>query len=113
MGGAAMAAKELDAKPPRQFPIDAMKIFGYDEAVVELRITLPEGWKVQLPNTVKATGPFGTYESEFSQTGRELRIVRHTSGASGILPPSRIGELSAWMREMGKDDASLIIIQKS
>jgi hypothetical protein len=30
-----------------------------------------------------------------------------------VQPPDQVAALVAWLREMGKDDASLIVIQKS
>ena len=66
MANMAIGAKQLDAEPSRRFPIDPTKIFGTSDAVVELRATLPEGWRAQLPPTVVATGPSGTYRAEYS-----------------------------------------------
>lgn len=106
------AARELDAQPRRLFPIDAMKIFGFRETRVDVRMTLPEGWSAQLPASVDASGPFGTYVSAYSQVGRELRITRLVRGHTGILPPDRVGNLAAWMREVGRDDATVIVIKK-
>jgi hypothetical protein len=112
MSGLIAKAKELDAQPTRRFDIDPERIFGYQHSVMELHFTLPDGWKAQLPANVKATGPFGSYESTYTQNGRELSIARTMTGATGIVSKSRVKELSAWMREIGKDDATLIILQK-
>ena len=112
MSNLVTAAKEIESKPPRLFDIDPVKIFGYQQSTIELHLTLPEGWKAQLPASVKATGPFGSYESTYAQNGRELTIVRQSGGASGIVAGSRVAELSAWMRAIAKDDATLLIIQK-
>jgi hypothetical protein len=106
------AARELEAEPPRRFPIDAGAIFGHSETHLELRVTLPEGWRAQLPAGVEATGPFGSYRSTYEQNGRELVLTRTVTGASGILPPDRIGALIAWMRDIGRDGAGVIVIQK-
>jgi len=108
----AAAAKQLEALP-RRFPIDPEKIFGYGESVLELRVTLPAGWKAQLPQAVTATSAFGTYRADYAQEGRELRITRTIIGASGVQPPDQLSALTAWMRAIAKDDAKVIVIDKS
>lgn len=107
------AAKELDAQPPRLFPIDPQKIFGYRETQVEVKLLLPEGWRAHLPAGVDASGPFGVYRTNYVQEGRELRITRQVSGVTGIQTPDQVTALTAWMREVGKDDASVIVIQRA
>jgi len=46
------------------------------------------------------------------QVGDELVITRRTSVAVGIYAPDRLKEVAAWFREMGKDDAKMIMIAK-
>ena len=106
------AAAELDAAGPRRFPVDAEKVFGPTTAHTELRVTLPEGWRARLPVNVSAASAFGSYATEYAQVGRELRVTRRVSGARGILPPERAAELSRWFREIGKDDAKFIVLEK-
>jgi hypothetical protein len=78
----------------------------------EFVITLPAGWKAKLPPGVTASGPFGSYQSEYTQTGRVMRISRVSVGAKGIQPPERMPELIAWLRQIGKDDAKFILLEK-
>lgn len=113
MSGMLLLAKELENKSKRLFPIDPVKILGYDDVTIELRMTLPEGWKAQLPPTIKAGGVFGLIETSYAQNGRELLITRRLVGATGVQAPDQVAALVGWLREVGKDDASLIIIQKS
>ena len=110
MVGFDAAAKELEEAGPRRFPIDAQKIFGFGESFLEFRVTLPAGWTAQLPKGVTAKGPFGGYESTYRQDGRELVLTRTVTGAAGIYPPSDLPKLTAWMREIAKDDAKIIVI---
>ena len=105
-------ADEIERRGPRRFPIDAAKVLGQSTGYTELRFTLPAGWKARLPRSVSETSPFGSYVSEYAQNGRELRISRHMTGARGVLPPERIGELTAWLRAVGADDARFIVIEK-
>ncbi len=69
-------------------------------------------WKAQLPPGVKASSPFGNYEATYTQLGDELVITRKTVGATGIYAPDKIKDLVALFREVGKDDASFIVIKK-
>jgi len=112
MVGFANLATELESREKRRFPIDAESVLGWETSVSELRLTLPEGWRAQLPKNVTATSPFGSYTSEYAQDGRELRLTRKMTGAKGTLPPEKIGELIAWMKQVGADDAKFIVIEK-
>jgi hypothetical protein len=76
-----------------------------------VRLTLPEGWKARLPKSDSASSAFGDYRAEYTQTGRELRILRTLSGTVGVQPPEKIGELLAWMKQMSADDAKYIILE--
>ena len=76
-----------------------------------MRITLPAGWKAHLPRNVSARSAFGSYESTYSQEGRELTVVRRSSGARGTLPPEKITELADFFRAMAKDDAKFILLE--
>jgi transglutaminase-like putative cysteine protease len=107
----AETASDLETAGPRRFPIDAQSLFGYGETHLELRVTLPDGWRAQLPSGVDAMSPFGGYRSEYKQNGRELVLTRTMTGAGGVYPPSDVGGLIKWMREIAKDDAKLIVIE--
>lgn len=111
MSGLATAARELGTKK-RRYPIDAAKVMGMGEDVTEIRVTLPAGWRARLPKGVKASGPFGSYESEYAQEGNELRVTRRTVGATGILPPERLADLTSFFQEIAKDDARFIVLEK-
>ncbi|MBD0320044.1 MAG: hypothetical protein ICV87_06915 [Gemmatimonadetes bacterium] len=78
----------------------------------ELRLTLPEGYRARLPQSVNTSSVFGRYTAEFAQQGRELRVTKRISGARGTLPPERIGELVAWLKEMNKDDVRFVVLEK-
>ena len=110
--GMTSAARELENAKERKFPVDAARILGNRSTLVELRVKLPAGWKAQVPQGVKATSPFGSYESSYAQVGDELVIARKTEGAIGVYAPDRIKDVAAWFREVAKDDAKLIVITK-
>lgn len=112
MGAMATLASALAKEPKRRFPIDAIKILGPQASTTTVRMTLPGGWKARLPAGVSTSGMFGTYISEYEQSGNELRITRTISGARGILPPDRINALISWLRDIGTDDAKFIVLEK-
>ena len=80
--------------------------------MAELRLTLPDGWQAELPETVHVEGPWGNYLSEYRQDGRELTIRRNIIGGRGVMAPDRIGELIQWLRDVAKDDAQYLVIAR-
>lgn len=105
-------ARELDALPPRRFPIDPIQIFGFRESVFEMQLTLPAGWRASLPAGVEAVSPFGVYRTEYRLDGNVLHVRREVRGVRGLQPPSARDALTAWMRQIAKDDASVIVLQR-
>ncbi|HUO52371.1 MAG TPA: DUF3857 and transglutaminase domain-containing protein, partial [Gemmatimonadaceae bacterium] len=102
----------LEERGPRKEPISSDKVWGPDEAVQELRLTLPAGWKAKLPPNVSAKSVFGAYEATYTLTGRELRIVRRRSGTTGVFGADKWGELLDFYRAISKDDVKVIILEK-
>jgi len=113
MGQFATTAAELEKEPKRKFPIDAIKVMGIGTRTTEFRITLPAGWKAKLPPSISAVSAFASYRSEYAQEGRVMRISRIFTGSKAILPPERMPDLIAWFRQVGKDDAKFILLEKS
>jgi hypothetical protein len=105
------AADALEAQPVRRFPINAALVFGPEVDVVTFRLALPAGWRPQLPPSVHAASVFGAYRADYAFNGGVLEVTRTMSGTRGIFPPGRIGELIAWFREVGADDAPFILIE--
>jgi transglutaminase-like putative cysteine protease len=103
-------ADELESRPARRMPIDAAAIMGAVANIAETRITLPEGWHARLPPSVTAESDFGYYQSLYRQEGRDLIIAGHAHGKKGIYPKSRIADLIAWMRDIGRDHTTFIVI---
>jgi transglutaminase-like putative cysteine protease len=113
MGQMTTMAASLEKEPKRRFPIDASKVFGPHSSVTTLTITLPPGWKAKLPPGISATSAFGSYASEYTQTGNVLRLSRKISGTRAVLPPERMPDLIAWLRQVGKDDARFIVLERA
>lgn len=111
-GASSETIAQLEAAPsPRRFPIDVAAVVGPIESVSEFRVTLPEGYRARLPQSVTARSAFGTYEARYAQEGRELRVSKRISGARGTLPPDQIGALLAWLKEMSKDDVRFVVVE--
>jgi hypothetical protein len=112
MAALVKVAQELENAKERKFPVDAEEILGNRTMLIEFRVTLPAGWKAQLPAGVTAASPFGTYESAYAQEGRDLIFTRKTVGARGVFPPGKAKDVAAWFRAVAKDDAKIIVIAK-
>jgi hypothetical protein len=107
--GAGLLARMAN-DPPRRFPIDASMVMGPGSSESDLRLTLPEGWKAQLPKGVVATSPFGDYRSEYTQDGRTLHVSRRVTGATGVYPKEKIDELKAWLKKLADDNLEAIVL---
>lgn len=101
------------AEGPRRFDIDVADVIGPAELLWEARLTLPEGFRARLPESVDAQSIFGRYTAEYAQEGRELRVTRRMSGLRGTQPKERLPELMAFLRAMGRDDVQFIIIERA
>src|SRR5690242_14412321 len=107
------ALATLEGRGPRRFPIDVAEVVGPRELIQELDVTLPEGWQAELPPAVSAVSAFGTYQSAYAQNGRVLHVMRRLGGNTGVLPPDRIGDLIAWLKDRSKDDVRFIVLRRS
>ncbi len=95
----------------RRYPIDIGAVIGPVTSNSEVVVTLPEGWTAELPSGVHADSEFGSYASEYSQTGRELRIVRRVSGREGVAPKEKLPDLIAWLKKLADDDVGFIALR--
>jgi hypothetical protein len=111
MRGMADAATALEARGPRRFPIDASKIIGPVTGWTEITLTLPTGWRVQLPPQVNVTGKWGSYTARYTQEGATLQVSRRLEGARGIYPPEDLSDLTRWLREIAQDDVPYLVIE--
>jgi hypothetical protein len=105
---------DLAGRGPRRFPIDFWSEAGAPhEESSSLEVTLPVGWKAQLPGNVDAASIFGRYTAEYRQDGRVLRITRRLMGAPGVQPPSRVGDLLDWLKRIGVDDVKYLVLNRA
>jgi hypothetical protein len=104
-------AAELAARGPRRFPIKVGEVAGPHAEVAELHIKLPPAWRALLPRNVTATSVFGSYTAQYAQDGRVLHVIRRLVGRAGTEPPERIGQLIAWLNEVGTDDVGYVVLE--
>lgn len=101
---------QVPATEPRKYPIDAAAIIGPGTTSTEFKITLPAGWKAQLPKDVVATSEFGDYRASYSQDGRVLRIAHRISGNKSVFPKEKYAELKAWLKAIAADNVDAIAL---
>lgn len=77
---------------------------------IDMRVTLPEGWRVRVPDDVIVNSDFGTYATEYSQEGRVLRIVRTENSAVGVYPPTRLPDVLDFFRAISADENNRSIV---
>lgn len=111
MRGMADAAAALEAGGPRLFPLDASKLIGPTASITEITLSLPSGWRVQLPPNIEVTGKWGTYTAQYRQEQTTLRVFRRLEGARGIYPPGELPDLCRWLRAVAQDDVSYLVIE--
>jgi hypothetical protein len=104
-------AKRLEDEGEREYPIDASKVLGPIVRSAEIRLTLPEGWRAQLPASDSVSGRWGRYVAHYTQEGQELRVTRYLEGTRGIYPPSDVKDLTEWLRALAQDDTAYLILK--
>ena len=105
--------RALEAMPERRTSINAEEVLRSPPPttlVVDMRVTLPEGWRARVPDDVFVRSDFGTYSTEYSQEGRVLRILRTEISAVGIYPPGRFDDVIEFFRAIGADENNRSIL---
>jgi hypothetical protein len=113
MRGMADAAAALESRRPRRFPIDAAQIIGPAATFTDITLTLPPGWRAELPRDVEAKGKWGSYTARYDQQGTTLHIVRSLEGTRGIYPPEDLPDLTGWLRAVAQDDVAYLVIERN
>ena len=90
--------------------LDAAKVVGPIAGRTEITLTLPAGWRVQLPPAVEVTGKWGHYAAHYTQEDQTLPVMREVEGARGVYPPGAVWDLVAWLRAVGADDVAYPVI---
>jgi transglutaminase-like putative cysteine protease len=111
MGNPSLVTRLEKERGTRRYPIDVGAVVGPVTLNSDVAVTLPIGWKAELPPAVHAASDFGTYDSEYSQNGRELHIVRHISGRDGVEPKEKLPELIDWLKKLADDDVKVIVLR--
>jgi transglutaminase-like putative cysteine protease len=113
MRSMADAATALEARGRRRFPIDAGKVVGPVTTSTEISLTLPAGWRAQLPPDIHVEGKWGTYTSRYEQEGTSLQVSRTLEGTRGVYPAEDLPDLTSWLRQVAQDDVSYLVIEPS
>ena len=100
---------ELEATP-RKHSIDVGQVIGSTVATSTLEMTLPEGWRADLPPETEASSSFGRYAARYVQEGRRLRVSRELGGRRGTLPAESVAELIDWLRAISQDNVPYIVL---
>lgn len=109
--GSAELVARLEEDTLRSFPIDTEEVFGRREHYTEVRLTLPEGWTAELPESVRVEGVFGLYESTYRQDGRELLLRRTVRGTDRVVSPDHMDELVEWIRTQQADRLDYLVLR--
>lgn len=110
MRALADVATALEAKPPRQFPFDVAAVVGPITTESDLELTLPHGWRAQLPKPVSVSGVWGTYQASYTQEGDQLKLTRRLQGTRGVQPPEALPDLLHWLRAVAADDVPYLVL---
>jgi hypothetical protein len=105
------AASRLEARKVRLFPLDAERVLGPMVGRTEIILTLPPGWRAELPRTVSVDGKWGRYATRYTQDAQTLHVMREFEGARGVYPPAAVGDLVSWLRAVAVDDVPYIVIE--
>lgn len=100
----------LEQRGPRVNPIDIEKVWGPHEELEDFTVTLPAGWKAQLPKSLTQASAFGTYTAQYTQRSDTLHVTRSLVGTTGVQPASAMPALIAWLKAMSADDVKYIVI---
>lgn len=112
-GSSTMLARLERERGTRQFPISVDGVVGPTTRSLRFTVTLPEGWTAELPPSATAESRFGRYVSTYAQEGREVRLERTLTGASGTAPKEALDELIAWLEALAADDVSFLLLTPS
>jgi transglutaminase-like putative cysteine protease len=113
MAPLATAAQDLERRGTRRFPINPAGIWGARTSSSRFDISLPAGWHAQLPKSVTASSPFGSYRSSYVEQNGTLTLTRDITGATTVQPPEKIAELVAWLKAVASDDAKFIVLTRT
>ncbi len=107
-----LVARTKETADKRRFPINIAGVVGPVTLSSEMCITLPEGWKPELPTDVDAVSDFGGYSGAYSFDDGKLCARRAMWGWRGVAPASQVGDLMDWMRAVSKDAIPYIVLKR-
>lgn len=110
--GSPSLASALATAPARHFPIDIAQLNDASVAVSTFEVTLPDGWKANLPADVSVQSPFGSYRARYRQAGRTVRVSREIAGGRGVLPPDSAAAMLRFVKAVADDDFDFVTLER-
>lgn len=95
---------------PRHFPIDAAQVNDASTARFVLELTLPAGWRAELPDSLEVDGLFGRYRASAVQRGRTLLVIRELAGRRGSEPADSVESLKRWLRALASERMRSVVL---
>ena len=97
--------------PPMEFPYstgDKPAIYPIDLGELNTQtfnttLTLPAGYKAELPDTVKLTTSFADYEATYTMSGHDLVVQRTLRLKATEVPPGAWNEYKKFAEDVGTD----------
>lgn len=91
----------------------ATRLAGPFDERIELAITWPEAWKVEIffSNLEQSQGPWGAVAQMVSPTENGLRLTRHTRVAHRDLQPASVLALRKLLNELRSDHARTLLLK--
>jgi hypothetical protein len=109
MARAAIVQSVIARSADRRLPIEAAQLFS-PGLHAEIILTLPEGWRAQLPQGATMHSAFGDFRSEFTQSGRTLTVLFDIDPAYTVRPKEDIADLRAWIAGIVAGSADAIVL---
>ncbi len=109
MQRASIVQSVITRAPDRNLPIEAAQLFA-PSVRSEFILTLPDGWRAQLPQGATLHSAFGDFQSEFTQSGRTLRVLFDITPASTVRPKEELADLRAWIAGIVAGSADAIVL---
>ena len=97
------------AASERKYPLEFSYPFQMEKTV---RITLPEGWKVSLPDDLQAAHNFASVDRRYKSEGNEIRYKLQFTLKNPIISPEDYPSAKRFFESLVREDGTQLILQK-
>ncbi|MGA2039069.1 MAG: DUF3857 domain-containing protein [Bryobacteraceae bacterium] len=78
-----------------------------------VRIKLPPGYQIdEMPDPVKLTGPYGTYQASWKADGADLVFEQSTEVPDALVPAAKYADMRAYFDRIGGSQAAPVVLVK-